>query len=215
MVRLYVGGLPTSVDERELAARFTPFGAVIACEFLAPKPQGIADFPPVRRGFAYVELDADDGAIKKCLSVVRAVMQHMHATFGHPCRRRQYQHSKWKGHQLRVEMAHPDYLARLKREWEVAQETEAAEEAKAEATEAEREPPSKKPLYFPIPGRKRKVEILYGVRRRIIRGLTMTVSHTCCQYSFSEPRSTAASPMEQRGARGHSFLPLVRLRSKA
>ena len=68
----------------------------------------------------------------------------------------QYNHSKWRGHVLRVELAHPDFRARLQQEKdeEEAFNNEAGYE---EAEEAEAAPgPSKKPLYFPIPGRKRK-----------------------------------------------------------
>ena len=71
MVRLFVGGVPPDVEPPELRSRFSPFGEVRLCEYAKPKPEGYPGFPPVRRGFAYIELEPkDEAAISKCLSVV-------------------------------------------------------------------------------------------------------------------------------------------------
>ncbi|GAX85592.1 hypothetical protein CEUSTIGMA_g13007.t1 [Chlamydomonas eustigma] len=143
MVRLFVGGLPPDIDARELAKRFSPFGVVTACEYAKPKPEGVKEYSTIPRGFAYLNIEPiDDAAIRKCLTA--------------------YNHSKWKGHVLRVEVARPDFLSRLQQEWA---EEEAEEEASTATNEAltqeldkdyEQEEVSNKPLYFPIPGRKRK-----------------------------------------------------------
>lgn len=75
MVRLFVGGLPPSVHRSELEARFVPFGRVAASELAEPKGLSQASDGPAARGFAYVELEPkDEGAIAKCLSLVRAVL---------------------------------------------------------------------------------------------------------------------------------------------
>ncbi len=56
-----------------------------------------------------------------------------------------------------MELARPDYLARLQQEWEEAANNEAGVGKEDEEAEVEEDPgPSTKPLYFPIPGRKRK-----------------------------------------------------------
>ena len=70
MVRLFIGGVPADVEPPELQSRFSPFGMVRLCEYARPK--GIPGFPPIRRGFAHIELQPkDEAAIAKCLSVVR------------------------------------------------------------------------------------------------------------------------------------------------
>ncbi len=113
MVRLFVGGIPSDVTAAELTQRFTPFGQVAACELVPSKDTAAAPqqqeahqhgaqqqplFPPCR-GFAYLELQPkDDVSLGRCLSL--------------------YNHSKWRGSVLRVEVARPHYLLRLRKEWE-------------------------------------------------------------------------------------------------
>jgi len=71
MVRIFVGGIPPEVDPPELKSRFSPFGLVRHCEYAKPKPQGCPGFSPIRRGFAYLEIEPkDEAAIAKCLTVV-------------------------------------------------------------------------------------------------------------------------------------------------
>lgn len=72
----------------------------------------------------------------------------------------QYNHSKWKGHKLRVEVARPHYLARMTKEQQEEEENNRLKEAEAEAERLEKaqQAPSAKPIYIPIPGRKRKVD---------------------------------------------------------
>ncbi|GLC46791.1 hypothetical protein PLESTB_001941800 [Pleodorina starrii] len=106
VVRLFVGGLPRDISAADLRSRFSPFGKVEAIEIVPQKqeeasvtitPSGGAT--ATCRGFAYVELEPkDDISVHKCLSV--------------------YNHSKWRGNVLRVELAKPSYLARLHVEWQ-------------------------------------------------------------------------------------------------
>lgn len=120
-VRLYVGGLPMHICEDDLASRFKPFGTIINVEIL-PAKQGhlpnvspqelLSTFHPTRtekfRGIAYVELEPKDATeIQKCIKL--------------------YNHSKWRGSELRVEPAQPSYLQRLQGEWQ----TDAAKEEQA------------------------------------------------------------------------------------
>lgn len=128
MVRLFVGGLPPDVTEKDLISRFTPFGAVSSCELLPPKAGHLpqvsfqqilasqtaclrknqprsAALDAAFRGIAYIDIEPKDAAaLQKCL--------------------RAYNHSKWRGHEMRVEPAQPSYLQRLQKEWEADVEAE-------------------------------------------------------------------------------------------
>ena len=85
-MRLHVGGLAPDVRTDEVAARFAPFGRVQGVE-LVTKYQ--------THSFAYVDLEATDEQLEKCVKA--------------------YAHSKWRGRQLSVAPAKPDYL-----EWEAS-----------------------------------------------------------------------------------------------
>ena len=71
----------------------------------------------------------------------------------------QFNHSRWRGHVLRVEVAKPDFRSRqlLEQEEDVWNNEAWREEQAAIKAEEEQAGPSNKPLYFPIPGRKNKV----------------------------------------------------------
>lgn len=74
MVRLFIGGLAADTTSELLAARFTPFGEVLACDVVPGKAHGSADAAPPApcRGLAYVSLaPKDDAALRRCLSTVR------------------------------------------------------------------------------------------------------------------------------------------------
>lgn len=121
-VRLYVGGLPLHVEEKDLAARFQPFGNVLSIELLPLKKGRLPNVSPQEllqasrqlpaegcfRGIAYVDLEPKDtAALQKCIKL--------------------YNHSKWRGSELRVELAQPSYLQRLKEEWHTDAEKEQQE----------------------------------------------------------------------------------------
>ena len=69
MVRLFVAGLPTEVTAEQLAQRFAPFGQVQGVELAKSKPGSTLE-PGQCRGFGHLELDADEQALKRCLSLV-------------------------------------------------------------------------------------------------------------------------------------------------
>jgi RNA recognition motif-containing protein len=75
MIRLFVGGLPPDIDEGELAKRFSSFGVVTACEYAKSKPEGVKEFEPICRGFAYLNIEpVNDAAIRKCLTAVSVLL---------------------------------------------------------------------------------------------------------------------------------------------
>lgn len=71
--RLYVGGLPESVTEESIKARFNTFGHVVSVELPAVKVLGgEAAEARSHRGFGYVELvPSDDAAVRRCIGAVR------------------------------------------------------------------------------------------------------------------------------------------------
>ena len=107
--RLYVGGFPPDVRERELAARFAPFGKVCATQLICDS----ATARRARFGGLHVTLEAEEAAVERCLKVYRG--------------------TKWRGQPLHVQPANESYLARLQREWQQA----AADEAEAALAAAE------------------------------------------------------------------------------
>lgn len=91
-VRLWLGGLPEGCTAEELAARFTPFGAVTACSLAAPKLYG--QDTPFERHFGHVELEPKDEA-----SLRRAISA--------------YNGCKWRGAVLRCAIARQHFAERL------------------------------------------------------------------------------------------------------
>ncbi|KAL8462752.1 hypothetical protein ACS0TY_032883 [Phlomoides rotata] len=90
IMRIYVGGLGSSVEEVDLKKTFTSpqLGAVQSVEIIRTKG----------RSFAYLEfLPASDKGLAKLFST--------------------YNGCSWKGGRLKLEKAKEDYLARLRREW--------------------------------------------------------------------------------------------------
>jgi hypothetical protein len=123
-----VGGLPPGVAAGQLQQRFQPFGQ--ATVHVLPPKEGSADGES-KRSFCYVDLQPKDASsLHRCLSAVSSAA----ATLTLKCMQEerligktlpasqhlvsQYNHSKWLGHVLRVEVAKPDYLTRLQAEWE-------------------------------------------------------------------------------------------------
>ena len=64
-----MAGLPTEVTAEQLAQRFKPFGQVQEVE-LAKSKTGSTLEPGQCRGFGHLELEADEQALKRCLSLV-------------------------------------------------------------------------------------------------------------------------------------------------
>lgn len=70
-VRIYVGGLPPKVSDKDVAGRFASFGTVHSCQIIPGK--GL-DNPLHCRGFSYVDLTPkDEHALARCFSLVRNV----------------------------------------------------------------------------------------------------------------------------------------------
>jgi RNA recognition motif-containing protein len=67
--RIYVGGLTPDIQEADIIGRFTPFGAVTACEVVRGK--SISGDPSHCRGFAYVSFQPkDQAALARAFSLV-------------------------------------------------------------------------------------------------------------------------------------------------
>eukprot|EP00897_Mesotaenium_endlicherianum_P010945 jgi/Mesen1/987/ME000012S00537 len=103
--RLYVGGLPSDVTEKELKARFASFGEVHSVELVPSKLQPQANASAVdgsaagTRRFGYVNVTpASELSLKKCFTA--------------------YNGCKWRGGRLRIEKARDDFRVRLERERE-------------------------------------------------------------------------------------------------
>ncbi|KAF0759039.1 hypothetical protein DYB28_009274 [Aphanomyces astaci] len=99
-VRVYVGRLPADATQADLQDRF---------QRVLPANVSMVTVDLMRNSsatdFAYLELKSNTENADDEYAAVQAVVQAYHNT-------------KWKGKRLRVEPAHPDYLARLAYEWE-------------------------------------------------------------------------------------------------
>lgn len=72
-VRLFVGGLPSSVSSTQIGHRFESFGKVLAVELVPEKTDTMTASSPLQpcRGFAYVQLRPnDDASLRRCISMV-------------------------------------------------------------------------------------------------------------------------------------------------
>ena len=72
-VRLFVGGLPSSVSSTQVGQRFESFGKVLTVELVPEKTGTTTASSPVHpcRGFAYVQLRPnDDASLRRCISMV-------------------------------------------------------------------------------------------------------------------------------------------------
>ncbi|XP_078597597.1 uncharacterized protein LOC144873797 isoform X3 [Branchiostoma floridae x Branchiostoma japonicum] len=92
--RLYVGGLFCEVTETDLYGRFEKFGEVSSVDIVRRRD----DKGKPERTFAFVNLTATDQKLKKCIAV--------------------YNKSKWKGHDMQIQVAKESFLARLAKERE-------------------------------------------------------------------------------------------------
>jgi len=72
-VRLYVGGLPSTVSSRQVSQRFESFGKVLSVELVPDKRGTLTASVPLQpcRGFAYVGLcPNDEASLRRCISMV-------------------------------------------------------------------------------------------------------------------------------------------------
>ncbi|XP_069141521.1 nucleolar protein 8-like [Argopecten irradians] len=92
--RLFVGGLYDNIAESELRGRFSKFGDVDKIEIKTKKSSdGVAE-----KTFAYLDVNITDENLKKCFSVLNR--------------------SRWKGNELKIQLAKADFMKRLKEERE-------------------------------------------------------------------------------------------------
>ncbi|XP_066285553.1 nucleolar protein 8-like isoform X2 [Branchiostoma lanceolatum] len=90
--RLYVGGLFCEVTDTDLMGRFEKFGAVSSVDIVRRRD----DKGKPGRTFAFINLTTTDQKLKKCMAV--------------------YNKSKWKGHDMQIQVAKESFLARLAKE---------------------------------------------------------------------------------------------------
>ncbi|XP_048742139.2 nucleolar protein 8-like isoform X2 [Ostrea edulis] len=94
MKRVFIGGLFPEVTEGEIRDRFGRFGEVEDVEIKRKKTDGES----LDKTFAYVNLNISEESLSKCFSV--------------------YNKTKWKGSQLKLQLAKEDFLKRLIKERE-------------------------------------------------------------------------------------------------
>ena len=84
-VRLYVGGLPSTVSCTQISQRFESFGKVHGVELVAEKEGTVRASQPLQscRGFAYVQFSpSDEASLRRCISMVWPQSQNLRA---HKC----------------------------------------------------------------------------------------------------------------------------------
>ncbi|XP_013383519.1 nucleolar protein 8 isoform X2 [Lingula anatina] len=94
--RLYVGGLFEEVTEDDLRTKFARFGNINGIDIRLQK-----DLTGVNAGsktFAYLDISITDADLKKCINM--------------------YNKTKWKGREVKIQLAKESFLDRLKRERE-------------------------------------------------------------------------------------------------
>eukprot|EP01105_Mastigella_eilhardi_P020912 TRINITY_DN501_c2_g1_i1.p1 TRINITY_DN501_c2_g1~~TRINITY_DN501_c2_g1_i1.p1 ORF type:complete len:469 (-),score=114.50 TRINITY_DN501_c2_g1_i1:106-1455(-) len=117
LYRLFVGGLPATVSGAELAKRFESFGVVSTVDVIREEPESVAC-----KGFAFLTLDVPN--ISECIHVMNG--------------------ARWLGSPLRVEIATPDYKARLQAEKDEVAGKEAEQRAHLESVA--NKPPTTDPV---------------------------------------------------------------------
>ncbi|KAL3686836.1 hypothetical protein R1sor_013145 [Riccia sorocarpa] len=145
-VRLFVGGLSSSISSVDLKERFAPLGTVLTVS----TPQAKDEEPGPHRGFAYVDfLPSSDASLRKLFSAVRYdnfptnllyVSFSCYVTVSEDLfmikicyySTDQYNGCKWRGGVLRIEVAKEHYTEKLKKEWAAEAEAEALAAKEAE-----------------------------------------------------------------------------------
>eukprot|EP00794_Sanderia_malayensis_P007114 gene7114-7918_t len=95
--RIFVGGLFPEVSKEDIKGLFKNFGSISAVDVIQRKDNENGE--EISKTFAYVNINGSEKNINKCISV--------------------YGKTKWKGHELKLQVAKESYLTRLKREQEM------------------------------------------------------------------------------------------------
>ncbi|RUS26982.1 hypothetical protein BC938DRAFT_483863 [Jimgerdemannia flammicorona] len=108
--RAYIGGLDSSVAVADLENRFRSFGNVSNVDVARNAETGLC------RGFAYITINTTIGQWKKCTyEPSHLPFESINLLNG----------AKWKGMEMKIEDAKPDYRERMQKEWDVQREKEA------------------------------------------------------------------------------------------
>lgn len=92
MKRLYIGGLPASITEKEIKERFCKYGEIMSVDVAK------SCFDNTCRGFAHISIDLDETQWNKMRSV--------------------FNNSVWMGKKMRIEEAKETFLDKLQKEWQ-------------------------------------------------------------------------------------------------
>eukprot|EP00833_Pecoramyces_ruminatium_P011665 jgi/Orpsp1_1/1185697/evm.model.c7180000094870.1 len=90
--RLFVGGIAEDCTEKDLNGRFERFGKILTVDI----PQDVVSGRP--KGFGYISIKITEQSFKRCVSLLNK--------------------TKWRGKELKIEEAKPDYMQRLRNEWD-------------------------------------------------------------------------------------------------
>jgi len=93
--RLFIGGLFDDVAVKDIRNQFASFGQVGNVQIIQRKDEN----GKIIKTFCYMDIYATHASISKCVSL--------------------YSKSKWKGHEIKLQIAKESYLERLKREWKI------------------------------------------------------------------------------------------------
>lgn len=88
---MHIGGLAESINEEDLKSKFKTFGEVLQVEIIRDGEES--------RGFGYISLKPlETNSLNKCMSLLNNL--------------------KWKGKEIKISPAKPDFKQRLANEWE-------------------------------------------------------------------------------------------------
>lgn len=90
--RLFIGGITDDCTEKDLNGRFERFGKILTVDI----PQDVVSGRP--KGFGYISIKITEQSFKRCVSLLNK--------------------TKWRGKELKIEEAKPDYMQRLRNEWD-------------------------------------------------------------------------------------------------
>ncbi|ORX48154.1 hypothetical protein BCR36DRAFT_355054 [Piromyces finnis] len=90
--RLFIGGIADDCTEKDLNGRFERFGKILTVDI----PQDSLSGRP--KGFGYISIKITEQSYKRCVSLLNK--------------------TKWRGKELKIEEAKPDYMQRLRNEWD-------------------------------------------------------------------------------------------------
>ena len=101
--RLHVSGLTATITPADLSARFSNFGTVKSLDGF-----GLFDGVGQPRKFAFVTIEATEGALKKC----KSYLQFSYIRFSTRIGLSTLSGTTYKGAKLRIGEAKPDYAER-------------------------------------------------------------------------------------------------------